>query len=562
MRAALSRSLLLVAVGMTGCSSSADPNPSVPGADGGSDVDPDVDTSIQRGTRIRIDTGEIQGDIDGATRRFRGIPFAAPPVGALRWKPPQPVKAWDGVRTTTEYSAKCAQSDNLLTGSGSTEEDCLYLNVWTPEPAPERRLPVMVWLHGGSNNSGSASDLIPLGIGGYLFDGRHIAENQRAIVVTTNYRLGVLGFFSHPALDAEDPRGVSGNQALLDQRMAFDWVRRNIAAFGGDPDNVTIFGESAGSFDVGYHMVSPGSRGLFHRAISQSGSCTTFIRSRRAAEEEMPKFTSAVGCTDAGGALDCLRALPVATLLKPSPLEGGDPLLPGGKPYQGGTLSWTFAATIDGDVLPDQPRSLITSGNFAKVPYLIGSNTDEGTLFHVAEPIVNTEMEYLAALQRHFGADGAAIAARYPVSAFPSPQDALMRITSDDLLVCPTLDTATRVAAAGGSVHYYNFDRPPPSPIIQSLKLGATHAAEIAYVFGTTPQDFPPEDLALGLLMQGYWARHALLGDPNGGGAQNWPAWQRDNDARLNFNLQSSIIRDFRRDYCEFWAPIHDARFK
>jgi para-nitrobenzyl esterase len=552
------QNLVLVAFASAiACSSSPDPVQATPGVDAGSDVDP----SIQRGTRLRLDSGEIEGEIDGATRRFRGIPFAAPPVGALRWKPPQPVTAWDAVRTTTTYSGKCPQIANLL-GPASAEEDCLYLNVWTPEPAPEKRLPVMIWLHGGANTTGSASDEIPLGIGGYIFDGRQIAENQRAVVVTTNYRLGVLGFFSHPALDAEDPRGVSGNQGLLDQRMAFDWVRRNIAAFGGDPDNVTIFGESAGSVDVCLHLVSPGSRGMFHRAISQSGGCTTFIRSRGVAEGETPNFATAMGCTDAVGALDCLRALPVSSLLTPPPVEGGQPKLPGGEPYQGGRQVWTFAPTIDGDVLPDQPRSLIMSGSFAKVPYIVGSNTDEGTIFHVSQPPLKSEAEYLAALERRFGDDAAAIAARYPVSEFPSPQEALMRVTGDTSLVCVTHDTARRVSDAGVPVYFYNFDRPIPLTALAALNLRATHGAEIAYIFGTAPSDFPPADAALGLMMQSYWGRHAASGDPNGGSAPAWPPFRRDADQRLNFTLHPAVIQDFRRDVCDFWAVRYDAQFK
>jgi para-nitrobenzyl esterase len=554
-----SRGLALLAFGtIVGCSSS-DSVQGMPTLDGGADSGTDADPTIQRGTRIRLDSGEIEGETDGATRRFRGIPFAAAPVGALRWKAPQPVKAWEGVRTTTAYSGKCPQLSNLL-GGASDEEDCLYLNVWTPEPAPERRLPVMVWLHGGANETGSASDEIPLGIGGHIFDGRQLAENQRAVVVTTNYRLGVLGFFSHPALDGEDPRGTSGNQGLLDQRMAFEWVRRNIAAFGGDPDNVTIFGESAGSLDVCLHMVSPGSRGLFHRGISQSGGCTTFIRSRGVAEAESAKFAAAMGCTDTGGVLDCLRALPISPLLTEAPLEGGDPKLPGGKPYQGGIETWTFEPTIDGDVLPDQPRSLVASGNFAKAPYIVGSNTDEGTIFHVTEPPVKTEAEYVAALQRRFGDDSAAIAARYPVSDFPSPQEALMRVTGDTSLVCGTYDTARRFAGAGVPVYLYNFDRPIPISSVAFLR--ATHGAEIAYIFGTAPADFPPEDAKLGLMMQGYWGRHARTGDPNGGGAPAWVAWQRHADLRLNFNLPPTTIQDFRREYCDFWAIRYDAQFK
>jgi para-nitrobenzyl esterase len=548
---------LVGACGAAACSSSPDPIVDTP-VDGGNT---DGDLGIQKGTLIRIDSGQLQGEVDGAARRFRGVPFAAPPVGALRWKPPQPVAPWEGVRQATSYGGRCPQNGGLL-GPGSEEEDCLYLNVWSPEPAPSRKLPVMIWLHPGGNTTGSASDEIPLGIGGYIYDGRHIAENQQVVVVTTNYRLGALGFFSHPALDAEDPRGVSGNQGLLDQRMAFDWVRRNIAAFGGDPDNVTIFGASAGSFDVGYHMTSPGSRGLFHRGISQSGGSTRFVRARSTAEAEMPKFAAALGCTDPGQELACLRSQPISALLAEAPVDGGMPKAPGGKQFQGGTPQWTFSVTIDGDVLRAQPKDVVTSGDYAKVPYILGSNTDEGTIFFVGEPIVKTEAEYLAALERRYGTDGAAVAARYPVADFPSAQEALMRVFGDAQLVCATFDTASRHAAAGVPVHVYNFDRPIPISALAGLNLRATHGAEIAYIFGTAPSDLPQDDVALGLTMQGFWARHATTGEPNGAGAPSWPALQSDANVRLNFNLAPSVLTDFRREYCDFWQVRYDREFQ
>jgi para-nitrobenzyl esterase len=543
------------------CSSSPGPIKDIPDDGGGAVGDGDAPNPPE--TLIRIDTGQLQGEVDGATRRFRGIPFAAPPLGDLRWKPPQPVPAWDGVRPATSYGGRCPQNGGLL-GPSSMEEDCLYLNVWTPEPAQNRKLPVMIWLHPGGNTTGSASDEIPLGIGGYIYDGRHIAENQQIVVVTINYRLGVLGFFSHPALDAEDPRGVSGNQGLLDQRMAFDWVRRNIGAFGGDPDNVTVFGASAGSFDVGYHMTSAGSRGLFHRGISQSGGSTKFVRSRSTAEAEVPKFAAALGCVDASRELECLRSQPVSALLMniPAPDDGGDPKAPGGTPFQGGKLRWEFTVTIDGDVLRAQPRDVVTSGDFAKVPYILGSNTDEGTIFQVGEPAVKTEAEYLAALQRRFGDDGTNVAARYPVSDFPSPQEALMRVNGDFGIVCAIRDSARRFAAAGAPVHVYNFDRPIPISQLAGLNLRATHGAEIAYIFGTAPSDLPKDDVDVGLMMQGYWARHAITGEPNGAGAPNWPALLPDVDVRLNFNLNASVITDFRREYCDFWQVRYDREFQ
>jgi para-nitrobenzyl esterase len=531
----------------------------IPGDGGNADADP----PIQQGTLIRIDSGQIQGEFDGASRRFRGVPFAAPPVGALRWKPPQPVTVWQGVRPAANYAGRCPQNGNLL-GPASTEEDCLYLNVWSPEPAPSQKLPVMVWLHPGGNTTGSASDEIPLGIGGYIYDGRHIAENQRVVVVTIDYRLGVLGFFSHPALDAEDPRGVSGNQGLLDQRQALDWIRRNIVAFGGDPGNVTIFGASAGSFDVAYHMVSPGSRGLFHRGISQSGGATNFMRTRSTAEAEIPKFAAALGCTDPSQELECLRSQPVSALLKniPAPFDGGEPKAPGGIPFQGGTAQWQFTVTVDGDVLRAQPRDTVASGDFTKVPYMLGSNSDEGTIFSVGEPPVTNETEYVAAVERKFPGDGAAIAARYPVSDFASPQDALMRVNGDSGIVCATFDTARRFAGAGVPVHHYNFDRPIPISALASFNLRATHGAEIAYIFGTAPADLPQDDVELGLTMQGYWARHAILGEPNGGGAPDWPALLPGTNVRLNFNLPPTVLTDYRRDLCDFWQTIYDRPFQ
>lgn len=562
MLAELSRHWIVMAAyaAMSACSSDADPVQNT--ADSGAGDGGDGGQIIQTGTRIRIDTGEIQGDTDGATRRFRGIPFAAPPVGALRWKPPQAVTPWTDVRDTTSYSAKCPQLESLTAGAGSENEDCLYLNVWAPEPAPQKKLPVLVWLHGGGNTTGSASDLIPLGVGGHIFDGRGLTENQKVVIVTTNYRLGALGFFSHAALSAEDSRGVSGNQGLLDQRMAFDWVRRNITAFGGDPDNVTIFGESAGSVDVCLHVLSPGSRGLFHRAISQSGGCTLFGRSRALAETEMVKFAEANGCTDPATVLECMRALPVSTLLAPIPNDGAQPKLPGGSPYAGGTPAWSFSVTVDGDFVRDQPRKVIEASDFAKIPYILGSNTDEGTIFHVGEPRVTNEEEYVAALRRRYGDDATEIAKVYPVSDFANPQEALMRVTGDASLVCGTLDTARRMAAAGVPVHLYNFDRPIPIPLLAGFNLRATHGAEIAYIFGTLPVDTPPEDVALGQLMQGYWARHAATGEPNGAGAPDWPAFQRDADVRLNFNLTPSLVTDFRRTVCEFWSTRYDRAFQ
>ena len=356
---------------------------------------------IQQGTRIALADGEVQGEIDGGSRRFLGIPFAAPPLGALRWRPPQPAVPWDGVLVADHMSKPCAQLDAITTPA-SDNEDCLYLNVWAPDPAPSAPLPVMVWFHGGGNTSGSTADLVPLGVGGLFYNGRALAESRGVLVVTANYRLNVFGFLSHPLLAAEDASTpYSGNQALLDQHAALEWVRDNIAAFGGDPHNVTIFGESAGSFDVCYHVASPLSRGLFHRAISESGGCTTRQTTLAEAQQQTEALIDAVGCRQAADVLACLRELPVSTLLANS---GG------------------FGPIVDGRFLPDQTRTLYDAGDIAKVPYILGSNSDEGTLFLLGMTLPQTEAEYLAALASRYGSRADEIAAVYPVANFATPR--------------------------------------------------------------------------------------------------------------------------------------------
>jgi para-nitrobenzyl esterase len=383
------------------------------------------------------------------------------------------------------------------------------------------------------------------------------------VVVTANYRLGVMGFFAHEAISAQSPDSTSGNQGLLDQRMAMQWVRDNIEAFGGDPDNVTIFGESAGAFDVCFHVASPGSRGLFHGAISQSGGCTTALPTRQIAEAEADVFAEAMGCADAADVAACLRGVPVAELLREAPIDGAQEGLAGGDQYAGGTPRWQFTAIVDGTVLPEQPRALFDAGDVADVPYILGSNSDEGTLFHVLQPEVSNDEEYLAALERRFGETLAAqVAAEYPTGAFDTPQHALERVTGDALLVCPTRDTAKRAADSGLSVFMYNFARPIPIPALAPLDLRATHGAEIAYVFGSVGPDLiGQDDLNLSMTMRRYWGRFAATGDPNGGGDATWPMFSSTNDVRIDLDVSLRTVEDFRSDVCAFWESIYDQAF-
>ena len=521
----------------------------------GGDPDAAPPDDAQAAPMVTLDDGWLSGSLDGATRRFLDIPFAKPPIGELRWKAPVRNDPWDGVRDATQFSDACAQNDTLQ-ADASESEDCLYLNVWTPEPAPTQPLPVMVWFHGGGNTAGSTADQVPLGVGGLFYDGRALAERYGVVVVTTNYRLGPLGFFYHPALAGEG--SPEGNQGLLDQRRALEWVRDNIGVFGGDPDRVTIFGESAGSFDVCFHVASPGSAGLFHRAISESGGCTTHMSTTADLEADVAAFVESIGCAEARDPLACLRKQPVAALLREAPEIGApEAPLPGGPAYQGSTPQWSFGPVVDGTIIPDQPRALFEAGEVNDVPYILGSNSDEGTLFHVGAVPVKDEAEYLAALERRFGAESAAaILDAYPVADFASPEAALERVTGDVSLVCATHDTARRAADAGLSVWMYNFDYRIPIPGLEFL--GATHGAEIAFVFDSVDR---VSQGSIGESMRTYWSQLAASGDPNGGEAPAWPAFSTADDQRTNFAVEPSVVSDFRADVCALWRGLYDAQF-
>jgi para-nitrobenzyl esterase len=501
--------------------------------------------------------GPVEADIVGGVRRFLKIPYAQPPVGPLRWKAPVESAPWTAVRHEKSFASECPQSMSAQ-DPASTDEDCLYLNVWAPEPAvPDA--PVMVWFHGGGNFSGSAADLVPT-TSQLWYDGQFFASRHGVVVVTTNYRLGPFGFFAHPSLAAEG--SPSGNQGMLDQRMALQWVQENIGAFGGDKGNVTIFGESAGSSDVCYHVASPGDSGLFQRAISESGGCTVSINGGpdptvAQVAPQMLAFTKAVGCDTAADPLACLRALPASSIManamQPDPTSG-----------QSTAASWTFALVVDGPggFMPDQARTLYDTGKVAHVPYILGSNNDEGTLFLLGATPVTSESDYDAALTQRFGAGATAIEGVYPASNFGGDYDAaLARVVGDSSLVCGTHDTARRAAQAGLPVFMYNFDVPWA---IDPTGLMASHASEISHVFGD-PVDPTASSQAVSDAMNAYWARFASTGSPNGAGAPaTWPSFApdaNDNDERLQLDSGWEILDDFRKTECAFWRTQYDAAF-
>ena len=483
---------------------------------------------------VTIDDGTLNGSVVGETRQFLGIPYAKPPLGGLRWKPAQPVAKWTSPRAATAFGKRCAQvASTTLMNAASEDEDCLYLNVWAPAKAAA--LPVMLWIHGGGNVNGSASEPVPYVNKGLFYEGASLSK-QGVVVVTFNYRLGVFGFLDHSGLADE-----GGNQGLLDQVAALEWVKKNIAKFGGDPNNVTIFGESAGSLDVCYHLASARSRGLFHKAISQSGGCTTLLQTKELAQKAADGLATKLSCEgSADEALACLRDKSVSDLLA--------------------VASTGYSADLDGVFLTDQPRTLFDSGDIAKVPYLAGSNADEGTLFVPAE--VPDQAAYTAALSMTFGADRAAtIDAQYPASKFPDGKPtpfraALARVVGDSRLVCTTFDSAVRAATAGNRVYAYNFD------ISTGIaNLGATHGSELASVFGTSTM-FNDDTKAASLLMQRYWTRFAKTGNPNGGDDLEWPEFTPDSNVRVNFALkEATVVTDFRAAECAFWRMGYDRMF-
>jgi para-nitrobenzyl esterase len=406
----------------------------------------------------------------------------------------------------------------------------------------------MIWIHGGSNTSGSTGDGVPFpGYDGVrLYDGHTLAAERNVVIVTVNYRVGVFGFFGHDELAGEDGSyPYTGNQGLLDQRAAMIWVQNNIAAFGGDPDNVTIFGESAGSFDVCAHVVSPLSAGLFHRAISQSGGCSVGVRTAAAAAEAADSVSAALGCDVAVDELACLRSASVADVLDAAGLapEGSEADL---------------GISIDGGFLPDHPRTLLDTGQFSNVPYILGANRDEGTLFFIGSTPITTDAEYQAELFTLYGAYAPEVAALYPSSNFPSPQDALIRTFGDSRLVCSTYDVARRVSAVRRSkVFAYTFHQLPPLPFINALDLGVFHGLEIAYVFGSIP---PPTsyDAEVGVHTREYWTRFAEKGRPRAHHASRWPRFKSRSWKILRHVRKPDRLKGYNRAECEFWSSIYE----
>jgi para-nitrobenzyl esterase len=506
---------------------------------------------------VSTDKGDLRGTVATGYRVFLGIPYAAAPVGALRWQAPASVSAWPGVRDAKQAGNVCPQK-NVSAADGTSSvrgaEDCLYLNVYTPyPPAARKKLPVMVWIHGGSFNFGAGSD----------YNAGVLAINANVVVVTINYRLGALGFLAHPQLTAEFA-DASGNYGFLDQQAALRWVNTNIAKFGGDAARTTIMGYSAGSASVCAHLISPASAGLFQRAIMHSGSCTAFGFSELAAVENTgTSFASLVGCTDASTAtLSCLRGVSVESILS----EQGKVSRPGA------TLVWS--PTVGGGLLPQMPKKALAAGAFNKVPVLQGSNQNEGAFFvaqilHALQGL--TAAQYVASINKYFGPAAEGMLAQYPAENYPAPAHAYSALMTDGTFSCPAR-TTDQLLAAHVDVFAYEFndaDAPvdlgsPYAPrVYPGFDLGAYHGSDVQYVIrAAEPSAFTPEQLALSNKMIRYWAQFAATGNPNGRAVPQWP---RYNSAAEQFQLLTprsvGRVDSFAADHkCLFWALLDSNR--
>jgi para-nitrobenzyl esterase len=486
-------------------------------------------------------SGPVVGSRGGGYLAFLGIPYAAPPVGPLRFRPPEPPTPWTEPLYVTRRPSACPQ---YLSTIRYGREDCLYLNVHTPDPMPENA-PVMVWIHGGAFVLGEGAQA-DMGTYGDL-----LAREHGVIVVSMNYRLGQLGFLSHPALDAESTEGPSGNYGFLDQVAALAWVRDNIAAFGGDPENVTIFGESAGGMSVCGHLVSPGSAGLFDRAIIQSGPCGPRPTQTEATAQGV-RFAEALGCAT-GDVAACLRAADAQTIVD---TLGSAPSIVSSDPMY---ASW--GPTIDGRVFPTDWIDAMEAGDVADVPVMVGWNRDEGTIFVALQENAGsaftpeTYRERVASFVGEASAD--AVLARYPLSDFGGDARlAASRALGDAGLICPARRAALALRAHVPTRAYLFAHTGARFQLMADFPLGAFHSAEIQFVFGhPIGGRFSAEQSTLHDTMSGYWARFARSGDPNGDGAFAWPAFEASG-ARVVLDVTVSEDTDDYADVCAFWDGI------
>lgn len=504
------------------------------------------------GLVVQAPAGTVQGIAQtspgGPARAFLGIPYAAPPVGDLRWKPPVPAPAWKGTLQATSFGSRCEQLalfDDMYFRDPGVSEDCLTLNIWTPANVkPGAKLPVMFWIYGGGFVTGSTSE--------WRQDGAHLAT-KNVVVVTFNYRMGIFGFFTHPELAAESPQHATGNYGLLDAVAALKWVRANIGAFGGDPSNVTIFGESAGSFAVSALMASPQAHGLFAHAIGESGGALggPTLRFDPAATHEA-KDAEFARVELHADSLAALRALPADQLLAATSKPGA-----------------RFGPDVDGYFLPESPAEIFAAGKQNDVPLMAGWNHDEGgsgkanivvtpTGGSSAAPAADAPSDLTRlheTAEKDFGARSAEFLTAFPATTDAEALERLQQYATERFIGYGTWKWMEAQVASGKSpVYRYRFDLVPPPDPARPTRYGAFHSDEIEYVFGVLDSRkgiaWRPEDYAMSEQMMTYWTNFARTGDPNGGKLPKWPTYSPASGAKVMYLNQpvSSAEKDPLRD--------------
>jgi para-nitrobenzyl esterase len=469
---------------------------------------------------VRIESGALKGVIAGGVVAFKGVPYAAPPTGQNRWRAPQPAASWKGVRSASAYASDCMQfpfpSDAAPLGA-KPAEDCLYLNVWAPVRRPSGRLPVMVWIYGGGFVNGGSSPAV--------YDGTHFAESG-VVFVSFNYRVGRFGFFAHPALTKEDPNALLGDYCFLDQIAVLQWVRKNVAQFGGDPGNVTLFGESAGGGSVLTMMTTPLARGLFHKAIIESGGGRTGIGPMRRVRESAPNLPSGeeVGIAFAekagikgedAAALAALRELPAERVVDRLNMASM------GNPTYAGPM-------IDGKIVIETPEQALLSGRAMQIPVIAGANSND---------IGFSFAKSLDELFAPFGANKEKAQALYDPEKSGEFRKIGVLVASDRMMVEPARFVVRTVAGTGQRAYEYRF-----SYVAESLRKqwkGAPHATEIPFVFDTVAarytKDLAAADEATAKAALAYWVAFAKTGNPDGEGRPHWPAYDANDDQLMNF---------------------------
>jgi para-nitrobenzyl esterase len=481
---------------------------------------------------VRVDSGQIAGVSADGVRAFKGIPYAAPPVGDLRWKPPQPAAPWSGVKAADTFGPECVQTaypaGSVYTMEPAPQsEDCLYLNVWTAATAADKR-PVMVWIHGGAWTRGSSSIA--------TYDGAALAR-KGVVVVTVNYRLGPLGFLAHPELTAESPHHSSGNYAILDHVAALQWVQRNIAAFGGDPANITIFGESAGSWSVNATQATPLARGLFHRAIGESGA--QFSRTPRLADAEQGglALAKAVGADS----LKALRGVPADQLAA--------------------VPAFRSSINVDGWVLPDEVRTIFAQRKHNDVPVLVGSNANEWTTLSSAAAFPRTVADFRKRIDAQFPGLAKEFDEAYPVKSDGDIAEVMLALGRDTTFSVEMRTWARMVTAGQRKAFLYQFTHVPPGP--EARTRGAYHASEIQYVFANLRNPafaYSGADHALADAMSSYWVNFAKTGDPNGTGLPAWTAYNTSAEPYLELGSPIRMKQHLLKAQLDFLDMARERR--